>query len=140
MVELASSEAAALGHEYVGSEHLLLGVAGAEGETLLGSIGVTPERIRSLVVRIFGRGAAAGAGARALPFTPYAKSALEWAFRASTVLGQRTIDPEHILIALAVEKDGGAARVLRECDVSPDELRGDLVRELAMRKATWTDS
>jgi ATP-dependent Clp protease ATP-binding subunit ClpC len=137
---LASDEATALGHDYVGSEHLLLGVAEEEGETFLGSIGVTPERIRSLVVRIFGNGEAARGERPGLPLTPHAKSALQRAFTASIILGQKTVDPEHILIALATERDGGAARILRECDVSPDEVRAAVVRELATRRSRWTDS
>ncbi len=140
VVELASQEAAGLGHEYVGSEHLLLGVAESEGEAALGPSEVTAERIRSLVKRIFGRGEVASGEDWGLAVTPYAKKALEWAFRASVILGQRTIDPEHILIALAIESDGGAARVLRECDVSPDAVRRDVVRALATRESTWTGS
>jgi ATP-dependent Clp protease ATP-binding subunit ClpC len=140
VVVSASDEAAALGHDYVGSEHLLLAVAEDEGETFLGPIGVTPERIRSLVVRIFGRGEAARGGRRGLRLTPHAKSSLQRAVTASIILGQKAVDPEHILIALVIERDGGAARILRECDASPGEVRAAVVRELATRRSRWTDS
>lgn len=129
MIQAAQAEAVRLGHAYIGSEHLLLGVAVCGNGGALSSFGVTPEGIRAGVVRIFGRGGELGEEARAMPFTPHAKSALERALQASVILGQKQIEPEHILIALVVE-DGAAARILRECDVSPDEVRRRVVRAL----------
>lgn len=129
-----------LGHSYVGSEHLLLGVAGQEGGGGLAAFDVTPERVRLGVVRIFGRGENSEPAPRGMGFTPHAKSALEWALSAALILGQRTIDPEHILIALVLAEDGAAARILRECDVSPEAVRSSVVRELANRGTSWTDS
>lgn len=129
-----------LGHSYLGSEHLLLGVAGQEGGGGLAAFDVTSERVRRQVVSIFGRGEDSEPGPRGMGFTPHAKSALEWALIASLILGQKAIDPEHILIALVVAEDGAAARILRECDVSPEEVRRSVVRELATRGKPWTDS
>lgn len=132
MIVAAQEEAVALGHSYIGSEHLLLGVARQDERGSLAAFGVTPDGIRSHVVRIFGRGTADERGPHALPFTPHAKSALEMAFKAALVVQSGQVDPEHVLIALVVE-DGAAARILRECDVSPDELQRRLVRDLTSR-------
>lgn len=82
------------------------------------------------VVRLFGSGDAREIDEQAV-FTPHAKSALDWAHRASLILGQKTVEPEHIVLGLVVEGGGAAARILRECDVSPDEVRRRVVRALA---------
>lgn len=123
-------EAVRLGHSYVGSEHLLLGVAQQDDGAALASLGVTPERMRAQVVRLFGRGDAEAAGPRSVPLTPHAKSALEWAFRASVIFGRKTIEPQHILIALVIEEGGGALRILHECDVGAEDIRRAILREL----------
>jgi ATP-dependent Clp protease ATP-binding subunit ClpC len=132
VVVAALQEAVSFGHSYVGSEHLLLGVV-QQDDGAMAAIGLTPERIRAHIVRIFGSGERHDSDAQSIPFTPHAKSALDWASRTSVIFGGNTIEPEHILIALVIEEGGGALRILRDCDLSPGDIRRAVVRDLVDR-------
>ncbi len=110
-VVLAQEEARALGHDYVGTEHLALGVlAGGETARMLGSLGVTLVAARSEVRAVVGEGAGAGAGR--IPFTPRSKKNLELALRMARERGDGYIGSEHILLALVREPEGVGAQVL----------------------------
>src|SRR5690348_16376356 len=112
---LAQEEARTLKHDYIGTEHILLGL-GREGEGLaahvLESLDITVERVRDQIVQIVGPGEAASTGW--IPFTSEAKKVLELAGREATSLGRNLVNTEHILLALLQVNDGVAARILVE--------------------------
>ena len=113
VVVLAQDEARELGHGFVGTEHLLLGLL-AEGEGVaalaLESLGISLEEARDQVEEIAGCGQGAPAGH--IPFTPRAKKVLERALREALQLGHTYIGTEHLLLSLIAEGDGIPAQVL----------------------------
>lgn len=115
VLALAAEEARKLAHDYVGTEHILLGLV-EEGSGLaadvLEAFGVTPGAVRDEVERLVTRGPAATA-IRDLPLTPRAKRALEFADDEARLVSQRSIDAEHLLLGLVREQDGVAGQVLR---------------------------
>jgi hypothetical protein len=112
-VQLAQEEARLLRHNYVGTEHLLLGLL-YEGEGVaakaLESMGVSREDVRAQVVEIIGRGQSPPASQ--IPFTPRAKMVLELSLREALALGHHYIGTEHLLLGLLREGHGVAAQVL----------------------------
>jgi Clp amino terminal domain, pathogenicity island component/UvrB/uvrC motif len=122
VVVLAQQEARLLNHNYIGTEHLLLGLA-HEGQGVaakaLESLGIRLEALRSQVQEIIGQGPGTPSGH--IPFTPRAKKVLELSLRESQQLGHNYIGTEHILLGLVREGEGVAAQVLVK-------LGGDLSR------------
>ncbi len=114
---LAQDEARRLGHEEIGTVHLLLGVAGVAPDLL----GVEIRAVRAKVVALQGSGPPSGQGPIA-PFSSDAKTALEGANRQALRLGHTVIEPAHVLLAL-LDAGGGAARALREAGATPAEVR-----------------
>jgi ATP-dependent Clp protease ATP-binding subunit ClpA len=112
-VVLAQEEARRLGHNYIGTEHLLLGLL-REGEGVaaqtLGRLGISLADVRSDVVRIIGELSEAPSGH--IPFTPRSKKVLELSLREALQLGHNYIGTEHILLGLVREGEGVAAQVL----------------------------
>ena len=112
-VVLAQEEARRLGHTYIGTEHLLLGLL-REGEGVaaqaLGRLGISLTDVRSDVVRIIGELSEAPSGH--IPFTPRSKKVLELSLREALQLGHNYIGTEHILLGLVREGEGVAAQVL----------------------------
>lgn len=125
VVVLAQEEARTLGHDWLGTEHILLGlVREREGlaSRVLASLGVTLEQVRAHVVRAVGsREGEHRAGQ--IPFTPEAKKVLERALREALSLGHNYIGTEHLLLALTREREGLAARILGELDVDAERVR-----------------
>ena len=113
VVVLAQEEARMLGHNHVGTEHILLGLI-HEGEgvaaKVLGSLGISLEAVRQRVEEIIGQGQQAPSGH--IPFTPRASTVLELASREAQQLGHNYIGTEHILLGLIREGEGVAAQVL----------------------------
>jgi ATP-dependent Clp protease ATP-binding subunit ClpC len=112
VVVLAQEEARALKHNYIGTEHILLGLLREEeglAARVLQSLDITVERVRAQVVRIVGSGEEVTSGQ--IPFTPRAKKALELALRESLSLGHNYIGTEHILLGLVPENEGVAVRI-----------------------------
>jgi len=113
VVVLAQTEARLLNHDYIGTEHILLGLI-HEGEGVaaraLESLGVSLEAVRADVRSIIGEGASAPTGN--IPFTPRAKKVLELSLREAIQLGHNYIGTEHILLGLLREGQGVAAQVL----------------------------
>ena len=136
VVVLARGEAHALNHNYIGTEHILLGLLG-EREGLagwvLGSLDVTAERVRAEVVQLAGTGQEPTAGLT--PFTPHAKKVLELALREALSLGHNYIGTEHILLGLGCQTQGLAARILLDLDADCDKIRNELMRALSGRGA-----
>ena len=113
VVVLAQEEARTLKHNYIGTEHILLGLLREEeglAARVLESLEITVERVRAQVVRIVGSGEEVTSGQ--IPFTPRAKKVLELALREALSLGHNYIGTEHILLGLLREGDGVAAQVL----------------------------
>jgi len=119
---LAQEEARLLNHNYIGTEHILLGLI-HEGEGVaakaLESLGISLEAVRSQVEEIIGQGGSSPSGH--IPFTPRAKKVLELSLREALQLGHNYIGTEHILLGLIREGEGGAAQV-------PGKLGADLSR------------
>jgi ATP-dependent Clp protease ATP-binding subunit ClpC len=129
IVVLAMEEARSLNHEYVGTEHMLLGLfrsSDAAPKRVLESLGLTAARVRAEVLRLVGEGERGDAGQ--LPFTPRAKAALELALREAHAVGQASIAPRHLLLGIAGEGQGVGARILREADADNERLRTELDR------------
>jgi ATP-dependent Clp protease ATP-binding subunit ClpA len=113
VVVLAQDEARTLNHDWIGTEHLLLGLIGEGGGVAaraLESLGISLDTVRQQVEEIIGRGEQAPPGH--VPLTPRAKKVLELAFREARALGHGYTGTEHILLGLIREGDGVAAQVL----------------------------
>nr|MBA3952639.1 AAA family ATPase [Rubrobacter sp.] len=131
VVVLAQDEARHFNHNYIGTEHLLLGLLREDegvAAQALSSLNVTLDVVREQVESIVGYGEE-GTGAQA-PFTPRSKKVLELALREALQLGHNYIGTEHILLGLVRESEGVAARVLSNLDVDPDKVRREVVRRL----------
>ena len=126
VVTRAQDEAARLGHERIGTEHVLIGLLqGGHGELaagVLGDAGITLEAVREQVVGHLGAGHAVSDG-DSLRFTPRAKKVLELAFREAIALNHDHIGTEHILLGVLRESSGLAARVLADLGADPARLR-----------------
>ena len=113
VVVLAQEEARLLNHNYIGTEHLLLGLA-HEGEGVaakaLESLGISLEAVRAQVEEIIGQGQSAPVGH--IPFTPRAKKVFELSLREALQLGHNYMGTEHLLLGLIREGEGVAAQVL----------------------------
>jgi hypothetical protein len=134
VVVLAQEEARLLNHNYIGTEHILLGLI-HEGEGVaaeaLERIGVSLEAVRGEVERIIGRGLDPPAGH--IPFTPRAKKVLELSLREALQLGDDYIGSEHILLGLLREGDGVAAQVLTRLGADLGRVRQQVTEILAVR-------
>jgi ATP-dependent Clp protease ATP-binding subunit ClpC len=125
VVVLAQDEARALGHQYIGTEHLLLGLLREEeglAARALASSNVTIEEVRAQVERIVGRGVG-GVETGQIPFTPRAKKTLELALRESQALGHNYIGTEHILLGLTRQDEGVAGQILSALGADGETVR-----------------
>jgi ATP-dependent Clp protease ATP-binding subunit ClpC len=132
VVVFAQDEARELKHNYIGTEHILLGLIREEqglAARVLGSLGVTLEGVRAQVGRIIGSGDDVTTGQ--IPFTPRSKKVLELSLREALALGHNYIGTEHVLLGLAAEREGVACRILLDFGVSPDAVREAVVRALS---------
>ena len=132
VVVLAQDEARRFKHNYIGTEHLLLGLLREEeglGARALASLGVTLDDVRAEVARVAGAGDEVKTGM--IPFTPRAKKTLELALREALTLGHNYIGTEHILLGLAREGEGVAMRILLEFDADAEKIRSEIVGLLA---------
>ena len=132
VVVLAQEEARSLRHYYIGTEHLLLGLLREEGglaARALRGLDIHDERVRAEVVRIVGPREEVTSGR--FPFTPRAKKVLELALREALSLGHNYIGTEHLLLGLARENDGIAARILLDFDADWEKIRNEVIRMLA---------
>jgi hypothetical protein len=131
VVVYGQDEARRLKHHYIGTEHILLGLLRVEeglAARVLGELGVDADHVRIRVVALVGEGDTVPTGQ--IPFTPRAKKVLELALREALGLGHNYIGTEHILLGLARENEGVAARILLELDLDDDRLRDAVVGEL----------
>jgi hypothetical protein len=127
---LAADEARALNHEYIGTEHLLLGLIADESggaSHVLQTLGVNAASIRAEVERLVQRGSEPVTLGE-LPQTPRTRQVIEYARDEAQSVAQRAVDVEHLLIALLREPDGVASQVLCNLGVKANELRAEALR------------
>ncbi|HLF43105.1 MAG TPA: Clp protease N-terminal domain-containing protein, partial [Acidimicrobiia bacterium] len=132
VLELSLREALQLGHNYIGTEHILLGLLREEeglAARVLESLDITVEEVRAQVARIVGQGDEVTTGQ--IPFTPRAKKVLELALREALSLGHNYIGTEHILLGLVRENEGVAARILLDFDADSEKIRNEIIRMLS---------
>src|SRR3978361_562031 len=132
VVVLAQEEARMLSHNYIGTEHILLGLI-HEGDGIaakaLESLGVSLEAVRAQVEEIIGQGQQAPSGH--IPFTPRAKKVLELSLREALQLGHNYIGTEHLLLGLIREGEGGAAQVLAQLALDLSRVRQEVIQLLS---------
>jgi ATP-dependent Clp protease ATP-binding subunit ClpC len=132
VVVLAQDESRALGHDYIGTEHLLLGLLREEqglAARLLTAVGITLEDVRGLIVSTIGAREHGAAGQ--IPFTPRAKRALELSLREALALGHDYIGTEHLLLGLASESDSRGARILAGYGLEGEFVRTEILNLLS---------
>ncbi|MEA5645446.1 MAG: ATP-dependent Clp protease ATP-binding subunit [Cutibacterium granulosum] len=131
VVVLAQDEAKALNHNYIGTEHLLLGLV-SEGEGVaakaLTSLGISLEAVRAQVEEIIGRGTTTPTGH--IPFTPRAKKVLELSLREALQMNHSYIGTEHLLLGLIREGEGVAAQVLIRLGADLNTVRNTVLQLL----------
>jgi ATP-dependent Clp protease ATP-binding subunit ClpC len=132
VVVLAQEEAKLLNHNYIGTEHILLGLI-HEGEGVaakaLESLGINLDSVREQVQEIIGQGQQAPAGH--IPFTPRAKKVLELSLREALQLGHSYIGTEHLLLGLIREGEGVAAQVLTKLGADTNRVRQQVIQLLS---------
>ena len=132
VVVLAQEEARLLNHNYIGTEHILLGLI-HEGEGVaakaLESLGISLEAVRAQVEEIIGQGQSAPTGH--IPFTPRAKKVLELSLREAKQLGHNYISTEHVLLGLVREGEGVAAHVLVKLGADLSRVRQQVIQLLS---------
>src|ERR687887_7827 len=132
VVVLAQEEARLLNHNYIGTEHILLGIiheGGGVAAKALESLGISLEAVRAQVEEIIGQGQSAPTGH--IPFTPRAKKVLELSLREALQLGHNYIGTEHILLGLIREGEGVAAQVLVKLGADLNRVRQQVFQLLS---------
>ena len=133
VVVLAQDEAKALNHNYIGTEHLLLGLI-SEGEGVaakaLESLDISLEAVRAQVEEIIGHGTSTPTGH--IPFTPRAKKVLELSLREALQMNHSYIGTEHILLGLIREGEGVAAQVLIRLGADLNTVRNSVLQLLSL--------
>jgi Clp amino terminal domain, pathogenicity island component/UvrB/uvrC motif len=133
-VVLSQQEAQAFNHNYIGSEHLLLGLLGEDAGAAaraLASVNVTLDAARQELETISGRGKTAPSGH--IPFTPGAKKSMEISLREAEQLGDHYIGTGHLLLGLIRQDDSTALRILSKLGTDPKDLRERVILELRER-------
>ena len=137
VIMLAQEEARRLGHNFVGTEQVLLGLIG-EGTGVaaktLKAMGLNLKDARAEVEKIIGRGS--GFVAVEIPFTPRAKRVLELSWDEARQLGHNYIGTEHLLLGLIREGEGVAARVLENLGIDLNKVRSNVIKMLGETKTT----
>jgi ATP-dependent Clp protease ATP-binding subunit ClpC len=132
VIVLGQDEARTLKHNYIGTEHILLGLLLEEeglAARVLNSLDITVDEVRHQVARIVGQGDEVSTAQ--LPFTPRAKKVLELALREALSLGHNYIGTEHILLGMVRENEGVAARILLDFDADAEKIRNEIIRMLS---------
>ncbi len=141
VIRLSQEEARRLGHNFVGTEQILLGLIG-EGNgvaaKVLHSLGITLKEAREEIEKIIGRGS--GFVAVEIPFTPRSKRVLELSLEESRSLGRDYVGTEHLLLGLIRDGEGVAAKVLLNMGVESTEVRVKVLQLLSKTKTALTDN
>jgi ATP-dependent Clp protease ATP-binding subunit ClpC len=133
VVVLAQDEARLLKHNYIGTEHLLLGLLREEdspASAVLQSLGIELEEVRARVAEIIGPGESEVSGQ--IPFTPRAKKVLELSLREAISFGHNYIGTEHILLGIVRENDGIASQIMLGLGADAEMVRDAVIRNVPM--------
>src|SRR5262247_1503157 len=132
VMNLAKSEAQRLNHEYIGTEHILLGLV-QEGSgvaaNVLRNMGIDLKRIRAEIEKLV-KGSSTMVPMGQLPFTPRAKKVLELSLEEASQLGHNYIGTEHLLLGLIREQEGIAAQVLMNLNIKLEDVRQEVLEFL----------
>jgi len=131
-VVLAQDEARTLGHNYIGTEHILLGLLREEeglAARVLDSLDVALESVRAEVAKIVGQGDEVTAGQ--IPFTPRAKKVLELSLKEALSMSHKYIGTEHVLLGLVRENEGVASQILRDLGADAETIRDEVISTLS---------
>ena len=131
VLQIANDEAERLSHNYIGTEHLLLGIVKEENGIagrVLRELGAKPDRVAEMVERMTGAGRRASSGK--LDLTPRTKQVLEFAVEEARKLSHAYIGTEHLLLGLIRHGDGVAIDVLRQLGLTPDRIRREIMRAI----------
>jgi hypothetical protein len=136
-LELARAEAPRLNHDFIGTEHVLLGLLNSESgvvSNVMRRLGVESATVRAEIEKMIGPGVSTKRVAAEIPYTPRATRALALAVKEAEMLEQRQINSEHIFLGLIKENEGVAGLVLRNLGVDVDRARNEIVKEMNLRK------
>jgi ATP-dependent Clp protease ATP-binding subunit ClpA len=131
VVVLAQDEARMLNHNYIGTEHILLGLIGENGgiaSQVFASLGLDLDQARSDVLKLIGKGTQAPSGH--IPFTPRGKKCLELALREALQLGHNYIGTEHVLLGMIREGEGVGAQVMVRNGLDLNKVRQAVIEAL----------
>ena len=135
VVVFAQDEARLLKHNYIGTEHILLGLLREEeglAARVLEGLDIALDEVRAAVAQVVGQGDEVATGQ--IPFTPRAKKVLELSLKEALSLGHNYIGTEHILLGLVRENEGVAARLLLDFGVDAEKVRHAVIRMLGGKK------
>lgn len=129
----AQKESQKLQHGYIGTEHILYGIASVEGASsnILNEAGVTKELIHEMIEETLGRGNSMVIGAGQIALTPRTKRLLDTSFKQARAIGQNYISPEHMLLAILDEEEGVAFAILQNLGVDIPKLRNDITQSFS---------
>ena len=131
VLQLAQEEAERLSHNYIGTEHLMLGLVREENGIagkVLRELGAKPDRVAELVERMTGAGKRQGGASAKLDLTPRTKQVIEYAVDEARKLGHSYISTEHLLLGLIRQGDGVAIDVMRQIGLTADRVRRETLR------------
>ena len=129
----AQKESQKLQHGYIGTEHILYGIASVEGASsnILNEAGVTKELIHEMIEETLGRGNSMVMGTGQIALTPRTKRLLDTSFKQARAIGQNYISPEHMLLAILDEEEGVAFAILQNLGVDIPKLRNDITQSFS---------
>jgi hypothetical protein len=137
-LELARAEAPRLNHDFIGTEHVLLGLLNSQWgvvSNVMRGLGVESATVRAEIEKMIGPGVSTKRVAAEIPYTPRASRAFALAAREAETLRQSQVDSEHIFLGLIKEGTGVAGVVLRNLGVDINRARDEIVKEMNLRKS-----
>ena len=137
-LEFARAEAPRLNHDFVGTEHVLLGLLRSQSgivSVVMRRLGIEFDSIRAEIEKVIGPGMPAQRVAANIPYTPRARKALVLAAKEAEDLNQAQVSPEHIFLGLIKEGEGVAAIVMKNLGVDIGRARGEIVKEMNLRQS-----
>jgi hypothetical protein len=137
-LELARAEAPRLNHDFIGTEHVLLGLLNSQSgivSNVMRRLGVECATVRAEIEKVIGPGVPVKRIAAEIPYTPRATRALALAAKEAEMLRQRHVNSEHIFLGLMKEGTGVAGVVLRNLGVDINRARDEIVKEMNLRKS-----
>ena len=140
-VLIAQQEAKKLNHDYVGTEHILLGLAKADGEisaAILYNLGLEAPKIVNAIEQLVGRGDNISIPSE-IPFTARAKRVLEHSFEEAQILNSVFINTEHLLLGLAREQEGVGAKILQNFNITEDLIRALVLKTLSEQEKEYKE-